>query len=148
MDRSSNGSSNQGFLDSMTFTNTKRLLTSSSNNLNGNNNDYDTSNGCDCDECCNGTDRMLTMTTTKSAIELAVENHRSKKYKIEVPVISARYQERKFIARKDCYDTSNNNGFVISLYKYTIPIDATPLFEFGDSIRIVFVFYKHDVSIN
>lgn len=99
---------------------------------------------CGCDECandmlsCSDNSRLVSI-LKKSPIEEAISSH-NRGFSVSGKI--ARTQKREYITREEHIPT----GVVVSLYKYTLPIGATPLFEFGDSMRFLFVVSKHDVS--
>jgi hypothetical protein len=81
--------------------------------------------GCDCDEC-----DMI-----PADIVQAIQRHKRQKL-IDVPLM--RTQDRTLVKRCES----------ISVWKWTMPLNAEPLIEFGNSHRIIFVMQKPEVSVS
>lgn len=81
--------------------------------------------GCDCDEC-----DMI-----PADIVQAIQRHKRQKL-IDVPL--TRTQDRALVKRCES----------ISVWKWTMPLNAEPLIEFGNSHRIIFVKQKPEVSFS
>ena len=93
-------------------------------------------NQCDCDEC--DIDPSIPASAKPSVIEEAYMHHQKKDSQFISTSRNTHIvenQQRKLICREECEKT----GIVISLYRFLIPINSTPLFEYGNSLRFVYV---------
>jgi len=86
---------------------------------------------CDCEECDAGLcDKPLAPVVSDISKALSRQS--------EYLSSTTRQQERKFIARGDC--AFGGAEFSVSVYKFVIPIRATPLLEYSsDSYRLIYV---------
>ena len=119
-------SSMSSFLSSMTFA-------SSSFHRNGG------GKNCDCDECGAGAGAAAAMRQRSppafivpNAIQQALDN-----YKRQRPL--QRTQERQLIQKEHLLVGVDQTMIMLSLWQWTLPTDATPLLEFGDSHRLIWV---------